>query len=116
MPTLQVKNYSITCAQYRQVGAQNGFLSIALDDPQISAFVYFFRDLWSPTNIGSFSGGRFVSCYATDADFDRYYEILKTEKPLYFGWDVVESSNALQWFGLGSSAEPIGEGLQDLSP
>ncbi|GAA3188910.1 MULTISPECIES: hypothetical protein [Streptomyces] len=116
MPTLQVKHYSVSCVQFRSVGAQNGYVTIALDDPRISAIIYFFRDLWSPADIGEFHDGRIVACHATDADFDRYYELLKTEKPLYFSWEVVDSSTQLRWFALGSSVEPVGEGPRDLSP
>jgi hypothetical protein len=52
-----------------------------------------------------------------DQDFDLYYKILQEEKPLFIFYER-ESTQAGNGFyctmvGLGSSAEPIGEGPKD---
>lgn len=64
-----------------------------------------------------FNGGaRDVYCWAPMDDFRDYFHILQTEKPLFFEYAFDELTGFLSRFELRSVAEPIGEGLQDLSP
>jgi hypothetical protein len=54
-------------------------------------------------------------------DFAYYYEVVQTEKPLYFLYfyssDVIPNTNAMPLLraNMGSSTEPLGEGLPDVS-
>lgn len=44
--------------------------------------------------------------------FDVYYRILQTEKPVYAHW-IADAATKLTLFQLGTSKEPLGEGLAD---
>jgi hypothetical protein len=47
-------------------------------------------------------------------DFDNIYHILQTEKKVYANWHAA-GDNKLVWFQVGTSSEPLGEGLTDQS-
>lgn len=64
--------------------------------------------------VGSIVGGNQVNAWAPAADFDAVHRVLQTEKPLFI--HISETNQKLDWFWLATSMEPLGEGLQDISP
>jgi len=52
------------------------------------------------------------------AEFSFWYDVLRSEKPLTFFYDVtlVGGATYISKFSLGTSTEPIGEGPDDVSP
>jgi hypothetical protein len=114
MPFMDVKHYSVSRMLFKGGFGQTSFITMKLDDPTMSVVIYFFPN-FTASDIGQVSAG-IVSGYASDGDFGYYHHILQTEKPLFFGWELADGSDRLQWYRLTSTAEPLGEGLRDLSP
>lgn len=74
--------------------------------------ILFFTPDDSPYNIVTDS---YVAFDVPWAEFRDIYHILQTEAPCHFLWDV-DSQNNVKLCHVGTSDEPPGEGLRDLSP
>ncbi len=48
-------------------------------------------------------------------EYEPIYHVLQTESPCYFLWDVT-AAGSFRLSHIGTSAEPLGEGLRDVSP
>lgn len=57
---------------------------------------------------------KYVVAYAPISDFEDMYKILQSEKPIHFNW-YADNANKIQWFQIGTTDEPIGEGPRDFS-
>lgn len=120
MPQLEISSYAV--GTHRQSNASNyhrRFLSLEPRHPT-SEFqhivIYFFvqEQIVNDPDIGYQTPGstKYVVGFAPVSDFDAMYNILQTEKPVYFNW-AANSSNRLYWFGLSTTQEPPGEGPRD---
>jgi len=87
----------------------------AADEEKVEAVFIGFHD-GSVDSFGYNGGAREVYCWTPMSDFDNFYHVLQTEKPLFFEWSFEESSGRVASFQLRSAAEPLGEGFRDVSP
>ncbi len=78
--------------------------------PVTTALVYFVE---SP-DAGEVSGGT-VSAFLPADELTLWYEVLRTEDPVWFGWSSADADGAVELVRLSTGQEPPGEGL-DLSP
>jgi hypothetical protein len=85
------------------------------DEKTVDAVFIGFHD-GSVDNFGYSGGGREVYCWAPMSDFDNFYHVLQTEKPLFLEWTFEGNSGRVTSFQLRSAAEPLGEGFRDVSP
>lgn len=90
-------------------------LPAAVDQNKVEAVFIGFHD-GSVTIFGYCGGEQNVYCWAPMSDFDNYYHVLQTEKPLFFEWTFDGTTGRVISYQLRSTEEPLGEGFRDLSP
>jgi hypothetical protein len=90
-------------------------LPAAVDAEKVEAVFIGFHD-GSIDSFGYSGGDREVYCWAPMSDFDNFYHILQTEKPLFFEWSFDPNSGKIASYELRSAEEPLGEGFRDGSP
>jgi hypothetical protein len=57
-----------------------------------------------------------ISVYSPTGQFEVHRQILQTEAPVFFTWNVPPGSTQISSFYLSTGDEPPGEGLTDTSP
>jgi hypothetical protein len=59
-----------------------------------------------------------VTCWLPSAEYSFWYDVLRSEKPLTFVYNVspIGGATYVNDITLGTSSEPIGEGPDDVSP
>jgi hypothetical protein len=87
----------------------------APDNKRVEAVFIGFHD-GSVENFGYSGGEREVYCWAPMCDFNDFYHVLQTEKPLFLEWTFESGSGRITSYQLRSAAEPLGEGFRDVSP
>jgi hypothetical protein len=90
-------------------------LPSAADKQKVEAVFIGFHD-GSVESFGYSGGDRDVYCWAPMSDFDNFYHVLQTEKPLFFEWSFEATTGRVVSYQLRSAEEPLGEGFRDLSP
>ena len=51
--------------------------------------------------------------YVPAADFDAYWRLLQTERPVFFSWRLNARTTGVLTFWMSTRAEPTGEGTTD---
>ena len=59
-----------------------------------------------------------MSCWLPSVEYSFWYDVLRSEKPLTFYYDITPIGGAsyISRITLGTSIEPLGEGPDDISP
>jgi hypothetical protein len=59
-----------------------------------------------------------LGCWLPSSEFSFWYDVLRSEKPLTFFYNVspIGGASYVNDISLGTSSEPIGEGPADVSP
>jgi hypothetical protein len=59
-----------------------------------------------------------LSCWLPSVEYSFWYDVLRSEKPLTFYYDITPIGGAsyVSRITLGTSTEPLGEGPDDISP
>lgn len=118
----EIKSYSVGTNRQRSASEYHRrFLSLepAYPTSQVEHIViYFFTQetVVNDSDVGyqTPTSTKYVVAYAPVADFEDMYNILQSEKPVYFNW-AADSANKLYWFGLSTTLEAPGEGPKDTS-
>jgi hypothetical protein len=114
--TALIANYRVVvCRHVNQGEVRN--IELKADDSVTGIFknfaLYFYEK--DPDELGYVNPDNgYVVPRLPARDFDNVYHILQTEKKVYASWGAGDD-NKLVWFQVGTSTEPLGEGLTDQS-
>jgi hypothetical protein len=118
--TVEIKSYSVgTNRQPSSSDYHRRFLKLEPKNPTNEVehiVIYFFI---KDTNGHLFIGyqtpktSKLVVGYAHISDFEDMYNIIQSEKPVFFNWGADANNNYLTFFSIGTTAEPPGEGPKD---
>jgi hypothetical protein len=113
MPRVSIRSYEVTLRD----DTTNRFLPILILKPDPSPGISIDRIVMTfytnPADVG-FQTPTQVFHSSPLSTFRDYYEMLKTEKPIYFEWGA-DSNDRLTFAVLTTGSEPLGEGV-DTSP
>lgn len=126
MPMFEVETYKVSSELLRLPGETRPARALRMVGPvqyhgiqnrAIFAFSTQFNGIWPNPSAGYVTDlgyvGLSVAGWFPLGEFSYYYDILRSEKPVYVTYEYRESgsgSGYLRKVGLGTSVEPIGEG------
>jgi len=108
---MTVTSYQVGTNHSRDnAGAHRRFLSLSGTGDRNSAIIYF----WPGTPGSSYFTANLVVGLLPVADFDDWYNVLRSERPVLLTW--VEAPNSqIYHIGIGTTNEAVGEGPADRS-
>jgi hypothetical protein len=119
MPQIEVESYYLYLIRYpSNPGEYPRSITLASKNqdsaPVKMVFLAFFPpgDSTGEASAG-YQVGDWMRVYVPLAEFDDYWRLLQTEKPVFFLWRLEDASTRVLTFWMSTSAEPPGEGTTD---
>src|SRR5262245_56481529 len=120
MPQIEVESYFLALVRYpSNPGDYEKKITLAARDAATAAVKSVFMEFFPPgdatgeSTAGYQPGSEWMRVYVAAADFDVYWRLLQTERPVYFSWRLEGGTAAVQTFWMSTRAEPTGEGTSD---
>ena len=120
MPQIEVESYRLYLSRYpSNPGEYTKNITLAAKIPDGAPVKIVFLSFFPPgdstgESTTGYQRGDWMRVYVPVADFDVYWRLLQTERPVFFLWRLEDASTtAVQTFWMSTTAEPLGEGSTD---
>ncbi len=120
MPLIEVESYFLALVRDpSNPGEYEKKITLAARDPATAPVKSVFMEFYPPGDhtgegtVGYQAGSDWMRVYVPVADFDAYWRLLQTERPVFFSWRLNGGTTSVVTFWVSTRAEPTGEGPRD---